>query len=95
MAIYTRPNPEGYPTCVSTALQQKAPSRTAARLPVVTGDHNAAATSQLARTYIRQAAAAVTEENANDDTERAPRPPSRCGGGGGSGAQLPTSDGGS
>ena len=43
-------------------LQQKTTSRTTARLPVVTDDHGAVETFQLAGTYSRQAAADVAEE---------------------------------
>ena len=69
VAACARLSPDDYSTWVSTTLQQKTTSRTTARLPVVTDDHGAVETFQLAGTYSRQAAADVAEEYDIADTE--------------------------
>ena len=58
-----------YPTWVSTALQQKATSRTAARLSVVTGEHGVIATFQMAGNYTRKAAADAAGESTNGEAK--------------------------
>ena len=93
VAIYARLNPDDYSTWAPTTFQQKTTSRTTARLPEVNDDDDIVPTFQIANICFCEAAADMAENNANNDTEWAPCPPSRRGGGGGPGARPPTTDG--